>query len=217
MNYRTFAATAGMVAALAVASQALAQAAPPRAAAAPAAAPAQPAPPPIAYGPPIAGFCVLDGQRAAATSLAGKAMFARMKVIQDQVNADLNTQDKQLQADAQALQAQQAQLDQTTLESRAAALQVRKNGLQRLAQQRQAELEKTFQNAQVMLSQAMEPSVRAVFQTQHCSLLIDRAAGVIFANPAMDVTDQVVANLNTRVQTLNFDRVNLTAQFSQAH
>ncbi|MDB5430357.1 MAG: hypothetical protein JWP35_1473 [Caulobacter sp.] len=207
MNYRNFAAAAGMVAALAFASQALAQAA----AAPRPAAPAAPAQPPIAFAPAPAGVCVLDLSRMGATSLAGKAAAARMKVIQDQVSADINTQAKQLQTDAAALGAAKATLDQATYETRAANLQVRANALQRLADQRQAELERTAQIAQASLMQAADPSVRAVFQTQHCSMLFDRSS-LFIVNPSADITEAVVANLNARVQTLNFDRATLPPQ-----
>lgn len=206
MNYRNFAAAAGMVAALAFASQALAQAA-----AAPRPAAAAPAQPPITFAPAPAGVCVLDLNRMGATSLAGKAAAARLKVIQDQVSADINTQAKQLQADATALNAAKATLDQATFETRAASLQVRANALQRLADQRQAELERTGQIAQASLMQAADPSVRAVFQTQHCSMLLDRGS-LFIVNPSADITDAVVANLNGRVQTLNFDRATLPPQ-----
>ena len=206
MNYRTLAATAGMVAALAFASQALAQAVAPRAAA-----PVAPAAPTLTYGPAPAGVCVFDIQRLAATSLAGKAMIARLKVIQDQVNADLNTQGKQLQADYAALSQAQGTLDQGAIDAKAAQLEVRKAALQRLAQQRNAELEKTQQDATRMLWTAVDPSVGTVFQSQRCAILLDRSA-VMIMNPAMDITDAVTANLNTRVPTLNFDRANLSPQ-----
>jgi Skp family chaperone for outer membrane proteins len=200
MNYRLIAAAAGMAAALAPATQSLAQTA--------AAKPAAAAAPAVTFAPAPAGICVFDFQRMGDTSLAGKAVGARMKVIGDQVRADLQTQEKGLQADANALQAARGTTDQSTFETKAAAIQVRNNALQRLEEQRSAEMEQTQQNALGLLLQAVEPSLRTVFQSMHCAVLFNRTSVLIW-NPTTDITDEVVTSMNGRVTTLTFDRATL--------
>ena len=49
------------------------------------------------------------------------------------------------------------------------------------------------------------PIVQAVYQQRHCSLLLN-ADGVMGGNPAMDISDAVVQQLNARMSTITFDR-----------
>jgi len=57
----------------------------------------------------------------------------------------------------------------------------------------------------------MDTPIRQVYQTQKCSILLDRDS-VMLANPAMDITDGVVAALDARIKTLTFDRERLDQQ-----
>ena len=191
-------AAASSVVALAIATAASAQTAP---AAAPAA-------PPVTHGPAITGVCIFSSQRAVASSLVGKAVDARLKTIIQQVNAELNTERTGLDNEAKALDAKKGTLAQDALEQQAAALQVKANAWQRKDQLRQKEVEATEQKALNRVYQELDTPIRQVYQSQKCSLLLDRES-VMLANPAMDITDAVVAALDARIKTLTFDRERL--------
>ncbi|WP_168074069.1 OmpH family outer membrane protein [Caulobacter sp. SSI4214] len=191
-------AAASSVVALAIATAASAQTAP---AAAPAA-------PPVTHGPAITGVCIFSSQRAVASSLVGKAVDARLKTIIQQVNAELNTERTGLDNEAKALDAKKGTLAQDALEQQAAALQVKANAWQRKGQLRQKEVEATEQKALNRVYQELDTPIRQVYQSQKCSLLLDRES-VMLANPAMDITDAVVAALDARIKTLTFDRERL--------
>ena len=55
----------------------------------------------------------------------------------------------------------------------------------------------------------MEPLVQQAYQQKGCSILINRQAVVLPTNPAMDITPQVLAALNSKIQTFAFDRARL--------
>ena len=93
-------------------------------------------------------------------------------------------------------------------ESRASALQVRANALQRKAQQRDREISATEQKALARVGQELEPLIRQVYQQKQCSVLFQRSA-VVIANPAMDITPQVVTALNAKITQFAFDRERL--------
>lgn len=213
MTYRTFAAAAGAVAALAFASTALAQQAP-RPAAAPAAAaqrPAAPAAPPVTHAALPPGVCVFDFQRLVDTSLAGKAVATRLQGLEQEAAAEVSRDAKALQGEYDALEGRRATLTATAYGSAKDQLDAKRSTLQRKVQLRQAELQQTQPVALNRLSQAMEPSLRAVYQQRACGILVNSNAA-IFWNPAADITDAVVQNLNTKVQTISFDRVQLDQQ-----
>ena len=54
----------------------------------------------------------------------------------------------------------------------------------------------------------MQPLIYQVYQQKACSVLFQRTA-VVIANPAMDVTPQVVTALNGRITQFAFDRERL--------
>ncbi|MND06344.1 Outer membrane protein (OmpH-like) [compost metagenome] len=53
--------------------------------------------------------------------------------------------------------------------------------------------------------------IKAAYVQRACSVLLERDA-VMLANPAMDITDAVIAGLNARIKTFAFDRERLDAQ-----
>lgn len=174
-------------------------------AAAPAAAPT------VTHGPPVPGVCVVSIENAIGASTVGKYVDGRLQQIIAQVNAELNGEKTAIDNDAKTLDGRRATLDQNALEQQAAALQVRANGLQRKAQLRDREVQATEQKAISRIGQEMEPLIRQVYQQKACSVLLQRTA-VVIANPAMDVTPQVVTALNGKITQFAFDRERLDQQ-----
>lgn len=167
-----------------------------------------PAAPAISHGAPIAGVCIFSSQRAVGSSAVGQAVDVRLKTIIQQVNAELTGERTALDNEAKALDAKKATLDQGALEQQAAALQVKANAWQRKGQLRQKEVEATEQKALARVYQELDPAIKQVYQQRTCGMLVDRES-VLLANPAMDITDSVVAALDARIKTLTFDRERL--------
>ncbi|HEY2753527.1 OmpH family outer membrane protein [Phenylobacterium sp.] len=175
---------------------------------------AAPAPtaPAVTHGPAIPGVCIMSLENAIGTSTVGRYVEGRMQQIVAQVNAELNGEKAALDNDAKALDGRRASLDQASFEQQASAIQVRANTLQRKAQVRDREVSATEQKAVGRIGQEMEPLIRQVYQQKACSVLLQRTA-VVIANPAMDITPQVVTALNAKITQFAFDREHLdTAQ-----
>ncbi|KQV57150.1 MULTISPECIES: OmpH family outer membrane protein [unclassified Caulobacter] len=194
-------AAASSVVALAIASSASAQTA----------APAAPAAPAVTHGSVLPGVCIFSYQRAVGQSQVGKAVNARLGTIAQQVNAELSGERTALENESKALDAKKATTAQDALEQQAATLQAKANAWQRKGQLRQKEVEVTEQKALARVSQELDTPIKQVYQAQKCSLLLDRES-VMLANPAMDITDAVVAALDARIKTLTFDRERLDQQ-----
>jgi Skp family chaperone for outer membrane proteins len=177
------------------------------------AAPDAPAPAlqPFVSGPPVAGVCVYHNDAAISASTAGQAAVTRMQQLRAQVSAELLAERQSIQADAQALEAKRTTLTQEQLQQQAAPIQQRGDALQRKAQLRQRELQATSQKVLQRLGTLVEPILHDLYQTRACSLLFSGDA-VLVSNPAMDLTPQVVAQLNTKMSTITFDREVLPQQ-----
>jgi Skp family chaperone for outer membrane proteins len=190
--------------ALTAANGAFAQAAAP-------AAPAAAAAPAVTHGPAVPGVCIISYEGVLGVSTVGKYVDSRIQQIVAQVNAELNGEKTAIDNDAKALDARRATLDQNTLEQQASALQVRANALQRKAQLRDREVQATEQKAVGRIQQEMAQPITQVYQQRACSLLLQRTA-VVIANPAMDITPQVVTALNAKITQFAFDRERLDQQ-----
>lgn len=164
--------------------------------------------PPVTHGPAVPGVCILSVEGAIGTSSVGKYVSTRMEQIITQVNSELNAEKTGIDNEAKTLDGQRSTVDQNTYEQRAAALQVRANALQRKAQLRDREVQATQQKALARVGQELDPVIRQVYQQKQCSMLLSRDALVI-ANPAMDITPQVVTGLNAKIVQFAFDRERL--------
>jgi Skp family chaperone for outer membrane proteins len=199
MTFKALAASAAAIAVAASSTAAFAQAA------------AAPAAPSVTHGPALNGVCILSVEGAVGTSTVGRYVDTRMQQILTQVQAELNAEKTAIDNEAKTLDTQRATLAPDALEKRAADLQVRANAFQRKAQLRDRELQATEQKAYARVTQEMEPAIRQAYQAKQCSVLVQRSA-VVLANPAMDLTPQVVTALNAKVTQFAFDRERLDAQ-----
>lgn len=171
--------------------------------------------PPPNHGPAITGLCILSPQVVVSQSTVGKYVGTRLQQILAQVNAELNAEKTAIDAEAKTLEGQRTTLDQKTLETRVTALQTKMEALNRKAQQRDAEVQATEQKALARISTEMNPLVRDAYQAKNCSILLEREA-VLLANPASDITAQVVTALNGKLTQFAFDRERLDNQAAPA-
>ncbi|HEX8568780.1 MAG TPA: OmpH family outer membrane protein [Caulobacteraceae bacterium] len=170
--------------------------------------------PPSNPGPVIAGVCVLDEQAAIGTSSAGRAYQARMQQLTQQVRAELQGQTTPLQNDVNAFQTAQATLTPEQRQQRGQALETRLQTLRRLEATREQELQATQVRQLNRIVEALQPIVSQTYVARNCGLMVDKSA-VFYSNPQMDVTAQVVQQLNARLATLgNFERERAPTQAS---
>jgi Skp family chaperone for outer membrane proteins len=194
MTFKSLAATACIVALAASAStSAFAQAA---------------AAPAIKQGPAIANICVLSGDDIVRDSALGKSILGRLKELQTQVEAELGAEKASIDNDAKALDGQRATLDQGAFEKRASDLQVRANAFQRKVDLRSREMQLTSDKALGRLDRETKPVLDQVYQQKQCSLLL-QAGALLAYNPAMDLTPQVMAGLNAKIQRFDINRERL--------
>jgi Skp family chaperone for outer membrane proteins len=169
-----------------------------------------PAPPPVAQGPMIPGFCTFSQAQVLGASKVGQAVMTRMKMLVQDVNAELQPEADQITAEKRTLDSQGGTMDQATLQARGANWQLRYANFQKKAQQRNQELEETKSKELGVVWKTAQPILLGLYQQNHCSVLLDRdQGGVAEVNPAMDLSGAAVTQLDVRLQTLTFDRVHL--------
>jgi len=163
---------------------------------------------PVITGPVIPGICVFNPARAIGASTVGKYVTGRLNELGGQVNAELQAEQAQLQADAKALEAQRATLTQAQLQARAEPLQTRAAAFQRKVQLRDREMQETQSHAIQQIAQQMGPIVVQTFTQRGCSVLLNADSLSLYV-PGAELTDSVIAGLNVKMQTLLVERVHL--------
>ena len=177
----------------------------------PAAAPAASAPAAAAAtptGPAIANVCVFSTEEAIGQSAVGKYVGSRLQQIQAQVQAELQGDATPLQTDVKAYQAQAATLTPDARQQREQGLAQREQALQQKAALRQKELEATQQKALGRIAGEIQPIANTTIRARNCGLVINGQA-VMAANPSMDVTPEVVRQLDAKITQFPFEREHL--------
>ena len=181
---------------------------PPRAPAA-----AAPSLPPVTHGPPIPGVCIFSEGAIIEGSRVGQSVIARLKVLKQQVDAELQPEADSINNEARTMDSQRASMDQATFQARQANLQLRATNLEKRAQLRNREMEATQEKEFQVIGTALEPILRQLYEQKQCSVLFDRDNGAVrVANPAMDISGAAVSGLDQKLQTLTFDREHLDTQ-----
>ncbi|VXA93867.1 OmpH family outer membrane protein [Brevundimonas sp. G8] len=170
---------------------------------------AQPASQPQAQtlgGPVVPGVCLLSREAVFANAAVGKAASARLAELTQAAQAEIDAQRTPLEADARSLE---GQIDSAENRQRREQLATRWQALQTQAAQVGREIEATRAAAMQRIATETQPVIAQVYASKICGLLFDRntAMGGNFAN---DLTAEVVAGLDARIQTIAFERERLS-------
>lgn len=171
------------------------------------AAPARPAATPLT-GPVIAGVCTYNNAGAITTSTVGRFVSTRLQALETEVENELRTDRTAIETENRALETGRATIAPQLFQQRVTALSTRAEAFQRKAAVRQREMQATQQKALQRIGQDLDPIIRQVYAARGCGLLLDSQA-VVAANPALDVTQQVVTALNGRLTTFTINRERL--------
>jgi outer membrane protein len=170
-----------------------------------AAAPAAAAP---TGGPPLPGVCTISVERVVFTSAAGISMKTRLEQLQQQSNSELNAEHQTLLQEQSAIEAASKTTPQDQLEQRVLSLRQRGAQWERKVNVRAQELQATETKQTQRIGTELDPIVKSIFVERHCSILLNSNA-ILIANPAMDVTQEALQQLNGKLTTLSFDREHL--------
>lgn len=207
--------------------------APAPAAPAPATAAAPTPPPPPTFGAAVPGQCVLDVSTAMADSKIGGAASTRLQQLAAVVKSELSTQDAALSTEYKGLQDTQKTASATPAgksawEGKMQAFGTKYQAFQDLQQQRSQEMQYTRQEVMAWIFDQMIAPINQVVSAKSCATVINTDSllhysqpdsngqaqpDFIYANPAMNITNDVVAKLDAaNIQLPQFDRANLDQQ-----
>ncbi len=156
-------------------------------------APAQPQAQPPRPFPEGAKWATIDIQRIAAESAEGKASTAKVQALNQKKVAELGDLNKKRQADQQKLQTQGAMLNEAARAELERGIERQTKELQRSQQDAQEEVQQLQNDLQNQFQTKLYPIIQQVVGEKGIEVLFSqRDSGIVFANPALDLTADVI-------------------------
>ncbi|HYK41519.1 MAG TPA: OmpH family outer membrane protein [Thermoanaerobaculia bacterium] len=160
---------------------------------------AQTGSPAPASAPAAGSVAIINSQRLALESAPGKEAYGRLKKLADQKKDELDKVEKEARDLVQKLNDQ----GQSMPEDKREALSKQADDKQKTWKRMQEDAQKDLQEAERKEMGALEgrigPVVKDFFAEKKYAVVLDARSGIIYADPAADVTDEVLKRINTTV------------------
>jgi outer membrane protein len=154
---------------------------------------------PASPGPVTGGFAIIDAQRLALESAPGKEAYGRLQKLSAQKKDELDRVEKEARDLVQKLSDQGSSMPADKLE----ALQKQADDKQKAWKRMQEDAQKDLQEAERKEMAALEgrigPIVKDFFRERHYTIVLDSRAGIMYADDAVNVTEEVLKRINTSV------------------
>ena len=165
----------------------------------PAPAASAPAPSTASAAHASGSIAIINSQRLALESAPGKEAYGRLKKLADQKKDELDKVEKEARDLVQKLNDQ----GQSMPEDKREALSKQADDKQKTWKRMQEDAQKDLQEAERKEMGALEgrigPVVKDFFAEKKYAVVLDARSGIIYADPATDVTDEVLKRINTTV------------------
>jgi Skp family chaperone for outer membrane proteins len=140
-------------------------------------------------------IAVIDIERIAAESTAGKALFSALKAENDKIQEEVAKREQEIRDMSTKLNSEILSQDAKVRLQR--DIERKKTDAQRWLQDMQAEFEAKRQEGEAKFQESLEPIVRAVATENQIGLIIRATPGLTFVlDPALDISLLVVQKLD---------------------
>lgn len=144
-------------------------------------------------------IAIINSQRLALESAPGKEAYGRLKKLSDQKKDELDRTEKEARDLLQKINDQ----GQSMPADKREALEKQADDKQKAWKRMQEDAQKDLQEAERKEMGALEgrigPVVKDFFREKRYAVVLDSRAGIIYADEATDVTDEVLKRINTTV------------------
>src|SRR5262245_36208250 len=161
-------------------------------------APSSPAPASAAPGSTLP-IAILNSQRLALESAPGKEAYARLKKMSDQKKEELDKVEKDARDLVQKLNDQGQAMPEDKRDALAKQADDKQMQWKRMSEDAQRDLQEAERKEMASLEGRIGPVVKEYFKEKKYAVVLDSRAGIIYADEATDVTDDVLKRINTTV------------------
>ena len=154
---------------------------------------------PTATGSSPLSIAIINSQRLALESAPGKEAYARLKKLSDQKKEELDRAEKEARDLVQKINDQGQSMPPDKREALEKQAGDKQNAWKRMQEDAQRDLQEAERKEMGSLENRIGPIVKDYFREKHYAVVLDSRAGIIYADEASDVTDDVLKRINTTV------------------
>jgi Skp family chaperone for outer membrane proteins len=158
---------------------------------------------------------IVDQAQVVSTSKAGKAMRPQMAALEEAANKDLNAEVAKVVKEGEDLQKQKGLMAEDVWTQKAQQIAVKQNNLPAMREVKLRELQISEQKALGKINDAMLPILKTIVDSRGATILLDRSA-VMYASTDIDITQQVIAELDKKLTTVTVEKTNMAELQKQA-
>ncbi len=148
------------------------------------------------FSGPIA---IINSQRLALESAPGKEAYGRLKKVSDSKKEELDRVEKEARDLVQKLNDQGQSMPPDKREALEKQADDRQKAWKRMQEDAQKDLQEAERKEMGSLEGRIGPIVKDFFKEKRYAVVLDSRAGIIYADEATDVTDEVLKRINTTV------------------
>lgn len=148
---------------------------------------------------PVHPVGIINSQRLALESAPGKEAYARLKKLSDQKKEELDRVEKEARDLVQKLNDQGGSMPEDKREALSKQADDKQKAWKRMQEDAQRDLQEAERKEMGALENRIGPIVKDYFREKRYAVVLDSRAGIIYADEATDVTDEVLKRINTTV------------------
>ena len=148
---------------------------------------------------PPGTIAILNSQRLALESAPGKEAYGRLKKLSDAKKEELDNLEKEARDMLQKLNDQGQSMPADRREALEKQADDKQKAWKRMQEDAQKDLQEAERKEMASLEGRIGPVVKDFFKEKKYAVVLDSRAGIIYADEATDVTDEVLKRINTTV------------------
>lgn len=147
---------------------------------------------------------VVDIQQIMRDSTAAKSVRDQLETKQKAYQAELKKKEETMQKEEKALAGQRATLSPEAFEKKVQEFRTKATGVQKDVQTKKAALDRGFEKALNNIQKEVNTIITALAKEKGFTLAIP-SGQLLYAEPGMDVTAEVLSRLNKKLPKINVD------------
>lgn len=164
---------------------------------------------------PAARLLIIDLRRVVAMSKVGQSIQQQVEGLKKQAQQQLNAEAETLKREKAQMDAQNAILAPAVKAQKENAWKQRAMGFEKKVQERSVLIQGGMIKANQQVEEALGPILQGVMQERQATVLLDRAT-ILLAPNALDVTQIVVQRLDMKMPTVKVELTPLPPGLAQA-
>jgi outer membrane protein len=150
-------------------------------------------------GGATSGIAIIDAQKLALESAPGKEAYNRLQRLSAQKKEELDKVEKEARELVQKLSDQGSSMPADKLEALQKQADDKQKAWKRMQEDAQKDLQEAERKEMAALESRIGPIVKEFFKEKHYVVVLDSRAGIMYADDAVNVTDEVLKRINTTV------------------